>query len=213
MFVRGCTSPKIAEGARPEIQPPDEFEPGCVTNPRPGQRSISERSSSTPSQTGIGLSSALRLDLAQVLLCEWRPQAVSPAFLRRLRLPLSFSVHSCRCGGAIDIFGHHRAACARAGVLGRRGFAPESAVARICREAGCRVATNTFMRDMDLAVPATDNRRLEVVVDGLPLCGGSHLAIDTTLVCAMHCDDSPHFGDARDGAQGGRRDGTQNWWG
>ena len=33
-------------------------------------------------------------------------------------------------------FGHHRASCSRAGVLGRRGFALESAVARVCLEAG-----------------------------------------------------------------------------
>ena len=82
----------------------------------------------------------------------------------------SLSVRSCRCGRAIDIFGHRRAACARAGVLERRGFALESAC---CKDfqAGGRVATNTFRRDMDLAVPATDNRRLEIVVDGLPLFG------------------------------------------
>ena len=70
----------------------------------------------------------------------------------RLRLPLPLSVRSCRCGRAIDIFGHHRAVCSRAGVLGRQGFALESAVARICREAGGRVAVNTFMRDVDLRV-------------------------------------------------------------
>ena len=44
--------------------------------------------------------------------------------LRRLRLPLPLSVRSCRCA-----LGHHRAACSRSGVLGRRGFAAESAVA------------------------------------------------------------------------------------
>ena len=68
-------------------------------------------------------------------------------------------------------------------------------MARICWEAGGRAAINTFMRDMDLPVPATDK-----VVDGLPLFGGCQLAIDTTLVCAMHCDGSPHQGAAeRDG--------------
>ena len=42
-----------------------------------------------------------------------------------------------------------------------------------------------FVRDMDLAVPGVpDSRRLEVVVDGLPLRGGAQLALDTTLVCA-----------------------------
>ena len=56
--------------------------------------------------------------------------------LRRLRLPLPLSARQCRCGRPLDAFGHDRAACARAGVLGRRGFAVESAGARICREAG-----------------------------------------------------------------------------
>ena len=39
---------------------------------------------------------------------------------------------------------------ARLQVLGRRGFAVESAIARICREGGARVSTNVFMRDLDL---------------------------------------------------------------
>ena len=38
--------------------------------------------------------------------------------LRRLRLPLPLS-------RPLDSFGHHRAACSRAGVLGRRGFSVE----------------------------------------------------------------------------------------
>ena len=67
-------------------------------------------------------------------------------------------------------------------MLGRRGYALESVAARICREAGGRVRTNMFVRDMDLDVPVSDGRRLEVVVDGLPLHG------DTTLVCALHAD-------------------------
>ena len=67
-----------------------------------------------------------------LLLCEWRPPAVSPAFnpfcfvvVPPPTPPVAppFSVRSCRCGRTIDIFGHHCAACARAGVLGRRGFA------------------------------------------------------------------------------------------
>ena len=94
---------------------------------------------------------------------------------RRLRQPLTFTGRVCRCGRLIDPNGHHRAACARSGVLGRRGFALESAVARICREAGGRVRTE-------------DARRLEVVVDGLPLHGGAQLAVDTTLVSALHGD-------------------------
>ena len=64
-----------------------------------------------------------------------------------------------------------------------------SAAARICREAGGRVTTNVVVRDLDLAAPNVgDARRLEVVVDGLPLFGGAQLAVDTTLVSALHCE-------------------------
>ena len=81
--------------------------------------------------------------------------------------------------------------------MGRRGFALESAAARVCREAGSRVVTNMFVRDMDLGVPvAGDNRRLEVVVDGLPLHGGVQLAVDTTLVSSVRGSGEPRQGAA-----------------
>ena len=113
--------------------------------------------------------------------------------LHRLRLPLPLSVRQCRCGRSLDAFGHHRAACARAGVLGRRGFAVESAGARICREAGGRVVFNAMLRDFDLGAPnRLDSRRVEILADGLPLFGGAQLAVDTTLVSALHCDGSAH---------------------
>ena len=116
--------------------------------------------------------------------------------LRRLRLPLPLSFRLCRCGRPLDSFGHHRAACSRAGVLGRRGFAVESAAARVCR-----VTLNMMVRDMDFSVPHAHNtRRLEIVADGLPLFGGTQLAIDTTLVSTLHCDGSARRGAAhRDG--------------
>ena len=52
------------------------------------------------------------------------------------------------------------------------------------------------MCDLDIPVPVNDGRRLEVVVDGLPLFGGAQLALDTTLVSSLHCDGSPHRGAA-----------------
>ena len=74
--------------------------------------------------------------------------------LTRLRLPpLSLARCFCRCGGLLNSLGHHRASCAKAGVLGRRGFALESAPARVCHEAGARVTTNVFVRDLDLGAP------------------------------------------------------------
>ena len=95
---------------------------------------------------------------------------------------------TCRCGRLLDVLGHHRAACARAGVLGGRGFSVESAVVRVCREASARVSTNVFNPRLDLAVVGQDGRRLEVVADGLPLFGGAQLAIDTTLVSPIRAD-------------------------
>ena len=87
------------------------------------------------------------------------------------------------------------AACARVGVLGRRGFALETAAARVCREAGGRVMTNMFVRELDLApgVNTTDGRRLEVVADGSSLFQGAQLAIDTTLVSALRADGTPRL--------------------
>ena len=82
-----------------------------------------------------------------------------------------------------------------------RGVGPARVVARVCREAGGRVATNILVRDLDLGTPdARDARRLEVVVDGLPLFGGAQLAVDTTLVSAIQGNGEPRNGAAeRDG--------------
>ena len=87
-------------------------------------------------------------------------------------------------------------------MLGRRGFALESAGARICREAGARVSTNVYVRDLDLPAPNVhDARRLEIIAEGLPIFGRAQLAIDTTLVAAHHCDGTARPGTAtRDGA-------------
>ena len=49
--------------------------------------------------------------------------------LRRLRQIFPLSARSCRRSRALDPCGHHRAACADAGMLGRRGYALESIMA------------------------------------------------------------------------------------
>ena len=103
-------------------------------------------------------------------------------------MPLPLSVRSCVCGRRLDLFGHHRAACSRAGVLSRRGFAVVSAVEQICREAGARVSTNVMIRDLDIAGSNTDARRLEVVAEGLSIFGGVQLTLDATLVSTHHGD-------------------------
>ena len=91
-------------------------------------------------------------------------------------------------------------------------------MARICREAGGRVATSSLERDLDLPVPPNDGRRLEVVVDGLPIYGKAQQALDTTLVSALHCDGSARRGAAaRDGvalaeARRCKQAGVRGWW-
>ena len=129
--------------------------------------------------TGLPTFRATRID----------PQAFRLLLCRRLHLPLLLSHRTCRCGRLFGQFAHHRAACSEAGVLGRRGFPLECAAAQVCREGGARVTTNMFVRDMDLAAHnALDNRRLEVVADGLTLWRGAQLAIDTTLVSPLRRD-------------------------
>ena len=203
----GFTPPSwqaLSTGVRPATREPDEFELGGI---RQGwqheaasrveqqfrdqvlfERLPASARALMRSQAGPGAGTALPV-VPTSYLTQIPPHLFRVILLRRLRLPLPPSLLRCRCGRPIDSFGHHRAACARSGVLGRRGFVLESA-----REAGRRVGTNCLMRDTDLPVLATDSRRLEVVVDGLPLFGGCQLAVDTTLVCAMHCDGTPHDG-------------------
>ena len=190
----------VAGGLRPPDRDPEDHEPGgsrkgwqheassrveqdfresLFTGMTPSDRAL------VRSQSGPGAGVAFSASPSSMLR-----RIEAPLFRvlvqRRLRLPLPLSHHICGCGLSIDPLGHHRAAFSRTGALGRRGLALESALARVCREAGGRVATNLFVRNMDLGVPsAGDNRRLEVVVDGLPLFGGAQLAIDTTLVSAL----------------------------
>ena len=114
--------------------------------------------------------------------------------LRRLRWPLPPTARVCRCGGELDILGDHRAACATAGVLVRRAVPVERVVAQICREAGGRVATDVFLRELNLGLPITDARRLEVVANGLPSFHGAQVAVDVTLVCPIQRDGCPRPG-------------------
>ena len=89
----------------------------------------------------------------------------------------------------------------RGGLLARRGFSVEIAAAKVCREAGARVSSNVMVRDLDLPAPqqAFDGRRLEIVAEGLPIFGGMQLAIDTTLVCALHRNGTARRASAWDG--------------
>ena len=116
------------------------------------------------------------------------------ALLRRLRLPLPLVPRRCHCGRHLDPLGDHRAACPTSGHLAARGPALEVAVARVCREAGGRVARNVALADMNLDEPVADGRRLEIVANGLGLYHGQQLAIDTTCISPITRAGEPHPG-------------------
>ena len=121
----------LASGARPASEP-YEFEPGGLRQKLlPEWNDNSETKSSSNvclaqdramirSQAGPGAGTALSV-VPTDFLTQIPPHLFRIVLLRRLRLPLPLSLHTCRCGRPIDSFGHHRAACARAGVFGRRG--------------------------------------------------------------------------------------------
>ena len=90
-----------------------------------------------------------------------------------------------RWHGTLDPPGDHCTACATSGVLAARALPLEHAVARVCREAGARVARHVRLADMNLDVPVADERRIEVVANGLPLWHGSQLALDATIVSPL----------------------------
>ena len=112
--------------------------------------------------------------------------------LRRLHLPLPLMTRRCRCRGWLDAYGHHRTACSTCGVLRRRGKPLEKALARVCREAGARVAENVLLQNMNLqGISSHDHRQIEVVANGLPLFGGAQLAVDATLVSPVRRNGRP----------------------
>ena len=65
--------------------------------------------------------------------------------------------------------------------LKKRATPVERTLARICREAGARVKFEALLRDMNVGVRATDDRKIEVLAQDLPCFGGAQLAIDVTL--------------------------------
>ena len=91
----------------------------------------------------------------------------------------------CECGCFLDTTGRHRAACPRSGRLRTRAVGPEKTLARVCREAGATVRINTKLRDMNVAISASDAREIEVLASGLPLHHGAQLTVDITVRNAL----------------------------
>ena len=162
----GFVPPSWEQLATGAVEVPDVFDPDEPNQPRKGWQATAARAVETHFWEGLmpTLSnrdaSLLRSQggpLASLPLtifptnrtCKFDAQLFRILLLRRLRLPLPLTTRWCVCGRHLDNLGHHRAACSVAGILGRRGFPLETAAARICREAGARVRTNVFVRDLD----------------------------------------------------------------
>ena len=102
--------------------------------------------------------------------------------LERLQLPLTLTEGVCEgCQAPLDTYGRHRAGCSRSGRLKKRAIPTERALARVCREEGATVMSNVLLRDMNVDVPASGGRRIEVLAQDLPCFTGTHLAMDITL--------------------------------
>ena len=114
-----------------------------------------------------------------------KPLLFRTLVLERLRLPLSITEARCVCGGALDCRGQHRAACPRSGRLRSRALPTERTLARVCREAGATVRVNAKLRDMNINVPAADQRAIEVLASGLEMNHGAQLAVDITVRSAV----------------------------
>ena len=97
----------------------------------------------------------------------------------------------CRCDQKLNRKEYHRALCSIVGILSKLTISLEIVMTRVCREAGTRVQTNVFLRDLDITVPVTDNRRIEVIANGTPLNGGVQIAIDTTMISILRGDGRP----------------------
>ena len=130
------------------------------------------------------------------------PEVFQVALRRRLRLQLTLGRKRCpgqQCARSLDTWGDHLASCMRTGGVQRRAKPLERASQQAFREAGAMVVPQAFLRDMDLGVHASGNRRIDLVARGLPLFGGVPTCGDAALVSHVHADGTPLLGaDVRD---------------
>ena len=121
------------------------------------------------------------------------PYLFRVVLLERLQLPHPVGEAVCSgCRAPLDPLGRHRAACPRTGGLRTRASPSERMLARVYREAGARLRFNAFLRDINVNVAATDERRIEVLAQDVPCFGAAQLAVDITLRCVLPSAGEPH---------------------
>ena len=110
----------------------------------------------------------------------------SPLFrvllLRRLRLPLPLTSAPGNCMTFSGTTSQH--------VLGQASFVPGAGLLSALPPASAGrpvppFALNVRLRDLNVDVARQDERRIEVIANGLALWRGSQLAVDTTLVSPL----------------------------
>ena len=202
-FVARPTWEELRAGARPHL-PPEHAEPGEWQH---GWQYHASSSSELHFRETLVLAQSCPADQAHLRshsgpasCAVFRGAPTGPEFklapdlfrtlvLERMRLPLQVSEAHCECGLPLGVQGRHRAACPRSGRLKSRAQARERTLARVCREAGATVRFYVMLRDMNIAVAATDHRAIEVLASGLPLHHGVQLAVDITIRCAHTAGD------------------------
>ena len=116
------------------------------------------------------------------------------ALRRRLRwpLPLSGGQRSRSCAAQLDDKGDHAAACHLATRLTTRAKPLGKTWARVLREAGARIIERVCLNSAALpGVFPTDKRHVEVVASVIPYGHGVSVAVDATLVSAVHANEQP----------------------
>ena len=193
----------LRQGARPEPigaqAEPGEWQHGwqyCAASTREHHfRTHAVLSSLEPvdrailrSCSGAGSSCALACTPTSAELTI-RPSVFRILVLFRLRLALSLTDKRCEgCGAVLDERGLHRTSCMPSGRIRKRATPVERTSTRICREAGAVVKTNVLLRDMNVIVASKNERRLEILADGLPIKRGAQLAIDVTVRSSTSTD-------------------------
>ena len=121
------------------------------------------------------------------------PARLATALRRRLRLPLLCVRSRCEgCGQKLDKLGDHLSSCMRSGRVQARAKPPERAWARVLREAGASVHEQHLLRNTTLPVDPTDQRRMDLVVTGLPFYNGRLLFCDVTVRSPLTGKGKPH---------------------